>query len=650
MSEEIESREDYEGAHGTARYWAIELSAADEEEQEWRDESDDVIDRYRADQSMVQMGREKRFNLLWSNTETLKGALFARMAKPDVRRRYLDQDPAGRQVATLLERALEYSTDVHDERDIIAGAIEDYLLPGRGVVWVLNEDIMVDVEATDVFGLPMTDEFGMPTGETQEVVGDQRCWFEYVHWQDYRESPSKRPEDVRWKARRHLMNREELRSLSPKHADKVPLNWSPVDGDKKDVADVFRRAEVWEIWDNDSLKRYYIVKGYPAVLFEEEDPYELEGFFPTPKPRVSVKTNGSGVPIPEFRLYQDQADELDRITTRIAKLTDALRRRGIYDASVPELAKLAEAGDNTFVPAENYANLAQKGGLQGAIQSEDMTQTASVLSGLYQQRSQLIQTIYEVTGISDVIRGSTNPNETATAQRLKGQFGSMRLKQRQEAVQRFIRDLYRIRAELIAEHFETYVLQNMTGMQVTPEMRQIMQSDKLRSYRIDIETDSTVFEDAQMERQSRIEFVNTLGGYLEKALSVVQVAPELTPLAFQAMEFMVRGFKVGREFEDTIEEAKQNAMQAQQQQQQQGPQQNPAMMMVQQKSQLDQAELQQKGQLKSAELQQDMQIERAKMNQEAQIDREKMAVDAEIAREKIMTDAEVEIMKGTGLM
>ena len=279
-----------------------------------------------------------------------------------------------------------------------------------------------------------------------------------------------------------------------------------------------------------------------------------------------------------------------------------------------------------------------------------MTQTASVLSGLYQQRSQLIQTIYEVTGISDVIRGSTNPNETATAQRLKGQFGSMRLKQRQEAVQRFVRDLYRIRAELISEHFETYVLQNMTGMQVTPQMQQIMKSDKLRSYRIDIETDSTVFEDAQMERQSRIEFVNTLGGYLEKALSVVQVAPELTPLAFQAMEFMVRGFKVGREFEDTIEEAKQNAMQAQQQQQQQGPQQNPAMMMVQQKAQLDQAELQQKGQLKSAELQQDMQIERAKMNQDAQIDREKMAVDAEIAREKIMTDAEVEIMKGTGLM
>ena len=643
MSEQVESMKDYKSSADMARYWDIELNAADDEEREWRDESEDIVDRYRAGKEMSSIGREKKFNILWSNTETLKGALFARMAKPDIRRRYLDRDPAGRQVAEMLERALEYSSDVYDERDIIAGAIEDYLLPGRGVVWVVKEDIMIDV--------PVTDDFGFPTDETVEEIGDQRVFFEYVHWEDYRESPAKRPEDVRWKARRHLMTRDDLEELAPDQADQVPLNWSPTESSNYEADDVFRRAEVWEIWCEDSRKRYYVVQGYPSILLEEEDPYELENFFPTPKPIVCIKTNGSGVPVPEFRLYEDQADELDRITTRIAKLTDGLRRRGIYDGSVPELAKLAEAADNTFVPADNYANLAQKGGLANAMQTEDISQTASVLSGLYQQRSQLIQTIYEVTGISDVIRGSTNPNETATAQRLKGQFGSMRLKQRQDQVQRFIRDLYRIRAELIAEHFQPYILQNMTGLQVTPEMMQIMRSDKLRSYRIDIETDSTVFEDAQMERQSRIEFVNTLGAYMEKALGVVQVAPELTPIAFQAMEFMVRGFKIGREFEDLIDEAKQNAMQSLQMQQQQQQQPDPAMMMVQQKAQLDQAELQQKGQLKSAEMQQDMQIERAKMNQEAQIDREKMAVDAEIAREKIMTDAEVELMKNTqGLM
>tara|TARA_R100001230_G_C5688012_1_gene198834 strand:- start:1119 stop:3068 length:1950 start_codon:yes stop_codon:yes gene_type:complete len=649
MSEQIESMDEYKGSAGLARYWDIELNSSDDEEREWREEGEDVVDRYRADKEMSGIGREKKFNILWSNTETLKGALFARMAKPEIRRRYLDRDPNGRQVAELLERALEYSSDVYDERDIIAGAIEDYLLPGRGVVWVVKEDIMIEVDAVD--------EFGFSTGEKIEEIGDQRVYFEYVHWEDYRESPAKRPEDVRWKARRHLMTRDDLRDLSPTHADKVPLNWSPSETGEYNSDDVFRRAEVWEIWCEDTRKRYYVVKGFPALLLEEDDPYELENFFPTPKPIISIKTNGSGVPVPEFRLYQDQADELDRITTRIAKLTDGLRRRGIYDGSIPELAKLAEAADNVFIPADNYANLAQKGGLAQSMQTEDISQTAGVLTGLYQQRAQLIQTIYEVTGISDVIRGSTNPNETATAQRLKGQFGSMRLKQRQDQVQRFIRDLYRIRAELISEHFQPYILQNMTGLQVTPEMLQIMRSDKLRSYRVDIETDSTVFEDAQMEQRNRIEFVNTMGAYLEKAISIVQVAPELTPIAFQSLEFMVRGFKIGREFEDLIDEAKQNSMQQmqqvkqmQQQMQQQGPPPDPKMIEAQQKAQLKNAELQQKGQLKGAELQQKGQLEMAKMSQDAQIDREQMAVNAQIAREKNMTDAEIELLKGAGMM
>ena len=644
MSEQIESMDDYQGSAGKARYWDIELNAADDEEKDWRKEAEEVVDRYRASTEVVAIGREKKFNVLWSNTETLKGALFARMAKPDIRRRYLDRDPAGRQVSEMLERALEYSADVHDEKDIIAGAIEDYLLPGRGTVWVVKEDVTIDV--------PTVDEFGFQTGETVEEIGDQRVFFEYVPWEDQRESPAKRPEDVRWKARRHLMTRDDLHELTPEQADSVPLNWTPTDT-KYESDNVFRRAEVWEIWCKESRKRYYVVKGYPKVLLEEDDPYELENFFPAPKPLVSVKTNGTGIPVPEFRLYADQADELDRITTRIAKLTDGLRRRGIYDGSVPELAKLAEASDNTFVPADNYANLTQKGGLANAMQTEDISQTAAVLTGLYQQRAQLIQTIYEVTGISDVIRGATNPNETATAQRLKGQFGSMRLKQRQDQVQRFIRDLYRIRAELIAEHFQPYILQSMTGLQVTPEMIQIMRSDKLRSYRVDVETDSTVFEDAQMERQSRIEFVNTLGAYMERALGVVQAAPELTPIAFQALEFMVRGFKIGREFEDLIDEAKQNslqAMQMQKQMQQQGPPPDPKMIEAQQKAQLKAAELKQKGQFKGAELQQKGQLEMAKMGQDAQLSREQMAVNAQIAREKNMTDAEIELLKGAGMM
>src|SRR4029079_14558223 len=85
--------------------------------------------------------------------------------------------------------------------------------------------------------------------------------------------------------------------------------------------------------------------------------------------------------------------------------------------------------------------------------------------------------------------------ETFGAQRLKAQFGSTRVRRQQRAVQKWIRDLYKLKAEIIAEHFEPQVLQEITGIAVSPEIVQLLRSDKLRGYRIDIETDSTVFED-----------------------------------------------------------------------------------------------------------------------------------------------------------
>ena len=46
MSEQVESMKDYKSSADMARYWDIELNAADDEEREWRDEGEDVVDRY----------------------------------------------------------------------------------------------------------------------------------------------------------------------------------------------------------------------------------------------------------------------------------------------------------------------------------------------------------------------------------------------------------------------------------------------------------------------------------------------------------------------------------------------------------------------------------------------------------------------------
>ena len=238
-----ETRDEQEKLYGPALYWQRELDQASEFERDWRERGIRVVERYRDERDTGVVGPlSHRFNILWANTETLKGALFARMAQPDVRRRFHDGDAAARQVAIALERALHYGIDVYDSELPIRAALEDYLLPGRGVVWVVYEPIIVKEKTKiEIKG----EDVDILEEEEIERLGDQRCRFEYVHWQDYRESPSRRPEDVTWRARRHLFTREELVGRGFDHAEDVPLNWMPERADDADIDEIYNRAEVW---------------------------------------------------------------------------------------------------------------------------------------------------------------------------------------------------------------------------------------------------------------------------------------------------------------------------------------------------------------------------------------------------------------------
>jgi len=628
-----ETRDETVKLQGTAQYWQMELDSSDQSEKDWRERGRAVVARYRDERETdgYGTGLSKQFNILWSNTETMKGALFARMPKADVRRRYSDNNPITRQVAIVLERALQYGNEVYSADKPIKAAIEDYLLPGRGVVWVVYEPIFVkekiQVESLDEFGnMVMIDQ-------EEERIADQRCYFDYINWEDYRESPAKRPEDVYWKARRHLLTRDELIEKGFKNAKNVPLNWSPepTEGYQEEYSEIFSRAEVWEIWDKYSSKRFFISRGYNEVLAEDDDPYELENFFPCPDSLVAIRTNETNVPIPEFTLYQDQADELDRITTRISNLIEGLKRRGIYDASVPELSHLADAGDNDFVPSENFAQLISKGGLQSVFQQEDIAPIAQVLQGLYQQRNQVLDTIYQITGISDIIRGSTKASETATAQQLKAQFGSMRMRKKQSEIAEYVRDLFRIKAELIAEHYEPETLAAMTALTITPEMMQIMRDDKLRGYSIDIESDATIFTDEEEEKRTRIEFLQSFGGYLERTVSIANQSPALTPLAFQALRFLMGAWKVGRNFEDIIDRTEAQLTQQAQQALQAGPQPSENERIAAQKMQTEMAKEELKQQGKLADIQSRERTVGNKTATEAQASQGRMDAKKELA-------------------
>jgi hypothetical protein len=252
-------------------------------------------------------------------------------------------------------------------------------------------------------------------------------------------------------------------------------------------------------------------------------------------------------------LYQDQIQELDLITTRIAALTDALKRRGVYDASQESLAQLASAGDNVFIAVDNYASMLERGGLAGVLAEAPIANLAQVLAQLYTARSLILETIFEVIGISDITRGVSADRETATTSRTKAYFGSLRLVNRKREVIRFIRDIMRLKAEIVAEHLDPVVMSAATQIQIGPEVFMALRDEMGRGYRIDIETDESVAYDESEERTQRIEVLQAAGNFISQSSELVQSGALPFEAAKQLLMFGLRGFKKGRELEDIFE-------------------------------------------------------------------------------------------------
>ena len=136
-----------------------------------------------------------------------------------------------------------------------------------------------------------------------------------------------------------------------------------------------RFGEVWEIWDAVSKKRIFVAKGLSDVLEEKDDPYSnWINSSPAHGQRYATLTNEDLFPIPDYLQYIDLAEELDTISWRIRKLTQALSLKGIYDASAPGLGRLLESGmDGKMIAVDNMVAIIGKstqagGGLNGVVQ------------------------------------------------------------------------------------------------------------------------------------------------------------------------------------------------------------------------------------------------------------------------------------------
>ena len=405
---------------------------------------------------------------------------------------------------------------------------------------------------------------------------------------------------------------------------------------------MYNRAKICELWDKETLKVYWLCKGMPQVIDVRDDPLGLEGFFPCPKPLYATTTSDTLVPVPDFVLYQDQAMELDILSDRIDGLVKALRVRGVYDASQPALQRLLTEGDNNaLIPVDKWMAFSEKGGLKGSIDLLPLDTLANALLNCYRAREDIKSQIYEITGISDIIRGTSFASETATAQQIKGQYAGLRLRSMQEDVALYASELIRLKAQVMCLHFQPETIlayaaaAQMTpaDQQLIPQAIQLLRDKPLRNFRVDIAADSLVMLDENQNKQDRMQFLQAFGGFLAQALPVGQASPQMVPMMMELLRFGMQAFKAARPIEGQIDATLQQLQQVAQQQQPDGEQQGK------------QAELQQKGQVEQSRMQMEAALAQAKLQQQMQMEQLKNQTKLAMEQQKQQFEAQIEAMK-----
>ncbi len=316
-----------------------------------------------------------------------------------------------------------------------------------------------------------------------------------------------------------------------------------------------------EIWDKEAREVLFIAPSYKqAPLKRDADPLGLEGFFPIPRPMLAIETPDTQTPIELYRIYKDQAEELDLVTRRITALTAIMKARGIYASPMSgAFSQLESAKDGDFVPADNVEQFMQ-GGLDNAVWQWPIDTVSAVLERLYLARDQIKATIFEITGVSDIQRGATNPNETLGAQRIKAEWGSLRLQNRQAEVQRYARDLVRLKADIIAGLFQPETIARASGIRLTPEQIQIMRLDVNRGYRVDIETDSTIAADTGRLQKNIADGMNAMAGFWQSMMPALESGKISMDVAADLFGGVMRPFKLGRQAEDALDRLAQSAL------------------------------------------------------------------------------------------
>lgn len=577
-----------------------------------------------------------------ANIEVLKPLIFSQTPQPIVQRRFRGDgkalDETDIMAAETGQRLAQYLLATTPFDGAMEGIRDDWLIAGRGVGRVLYKAKFGQKPVVDpATGLPVMGADGQPAVETVKLSED--VFARRVEWRRVVFCPSHSWEQMPWIGFEVPMTRSQVEKRFPEHVADFAYNrkglttsrgisdedrdgrgvTSDMPSSGEPVPSPFDTATVWEIWNKETRQVIWWSPDCSRVILDKvDDPLQLEEFWPMPKPLLATTKGESMLPRPDIRYYEERAKEVETATRKMRDILDVLAVAGLFPGNQQDAVTKLMSGNNALYAVSDWIALMEKGGTNNIIQWLPLDAMVAALNALNMMREASKQAMFESSGVSDIMRAQGDPNETATAQNLKGKYAGMRLSSRQRRMAIFVRDMLRLMVEIGVEHFDTAFIADVCGLDLpmTEAERQQMQaqlkqaqdqhnqmaqqhyqqaaqraeleahgmgqqpplpamppfpdqhipgtswekvherlkSDITRKISIQIETASTILADEDADKQARIDFMGAFSTMIQELQPLMASGQFPLKTVKEILLFGVRGFPNARTLEGMIAE------------------------------------------------------------------------------------------------
>ena len=272
---------------------------------------------------------------------------------------------------------------------------------------------------------------------------------------------------------------------------------------------------------------------------------------------------------------------------------------------------------------DNWAAFAEKGGIAGAIDWMPIEQIAATLEKLVAQRNDAIQLLYQITGMSDILRGQSDQYAGVGQEQIKAQYASIRVQALQDQFAKFASDLLKIKAEIISRHCEPHTIVKRSNILSTPDREMAAPAIKrfkqwdMAALTVKIRPESVAMVDYAQLKAERGEYVTALATFMQSAAPLAEMDKSIVPTLLELLKWGLAGYKGSQEIEGVLDKAIDEFTKKSQQQ---GEEQDPAQAAEQAKQQGKLAEIQAKTRARMAEIQASSQAKIMEIQADAQAD------------------------------